>query len=66
MIKRWMVKCKVNMDASCEVNVIVSANTLRKAEIKAIDECKKKGYLNPQVNSCKEITEKLNNIGDVV
>jgi hypothetical protein len=57
MIKRWLVKCQVNMDASTEVNVIVKANTERKAKIKAENECYSKGYFHVNILNCKEITE---------
>lgn len=55
MIKRWLVKCCVNMDMETEAKVIVHANTERKAKGKAINECYNKGYFHVEVLSCKEI-----------
>ena len=57
MIKRWLVKCEVNMDASNEVDVIVKANTERKAKLLAINECYKKGYFHVNILTCKEMME---------
>ncbi len=57
MIKRWMVKCEVNMDAQTEANIVVKANTERKAKIKAENECRSKGYFHVRVLNCKEMTE---------
>lgn len=56
MIKRWFVKCEINMDAQNEVNVIVKSNTERKAKQLAINECYNKGYLNVRVISCDNIS----------
>lgn len=53
-IRRWLVKCQVNMDAGHEIKVTVKANTQRKAESKAIDTLISKGYFNVKVVSCKE------------
>ena len=55
MIKKWLVKCQVNMDASREVSVIVKANTERKAKAKAISECHHNKYFHVTVLSCKEM-----------
>lgn len=57
MIKKWLVKCQINMDASTEENLIVKANTERKARVKAEDLCYKKGFFHVQILSCKEIIE---------
>ena len=54
-MKRWLVECEVNMDASREVSIIVKANTERKAESKAINECFKKGYFYAKVISIGEM-----------
>ena len=58
MIKRWLVKCCVNMDMGTEVNAIVHANTERKAKGKAINKCYNKGYFHATVLSCKEMEER--------
>ena len=41
MIKKWIVKCKVNMDASNEINVIIKSSTERKAKILAVNKLQK-------------------------
>ena len=56
MIKKWLVTCGVNMDASNEVAITVKANTERKAKIMATDACCKKGYFHVNILSCKEMT----------
>jgi hypothetical protein len=55
MIKRWLVKCKVNMDASNEINVIVKSNNENKAKSIAVSKCYKKGYFHVDALSCKEV-----------
>ena len=60
MIKEWLVKCEVNMDASKEVNIDVKANTERKAKIKAENECRNRGYFHVNIISCKEMEETKN------
>ena len=64
MIKIWQVKCEANMDAQTEVNIIVKANTERKAKMKAEDECRNKGYFHVRVLSCKEITKESENVSE--
>lgn len=65
MIKKWLVKCQVNMDASHEENIIVNSNTERKAKIKAEKECYKKGYFHVNIISCKELEISIYDDGTV-
>ena len=58
MIKKWLVKCEINMDAQKKIEVLVTANTERKAKDLAIKQC----YNNlacsiVTVISCMEIKE---------
>lgn len=55
MIKSWWVVCKVNMDASKQIKVIVKANTERKAKSFAIDRLHKEGYFHVVIESCNEM-----------
>ena len=57
MIKKWLVKCEVNMDASHEEKIIIKANTEHKARIKAQNECYNKGYFHVNIISCKEMND---------
>lgn len=59
MIKRWLVKCAVNMDASNEANVILKANSERNAKSKAINDLYARGYFHVEVLSCEEMTDGL-------
>ena len=63
-MRRWIVKCSINLDASKEVNVIVIANTERNARSKAIKECEKKGYFLPHIISCENCDYKKGGEGD--
>lgn len=53
MIKSWLVVCEVNMDASHWEELIVKANTERKARSFAINELYKRGYTHVSIVSCK-------------
>lgn len=52
-IKRWFVKCTVNMCADHEELVIVKANTERSARSLAINTLHKKGFFNINIISCE-------------
>ena len=55
MIKSWLVACEVNMDASHWEELIVKANTERKARSFAMNELYKKGFFHVNIVSCKEM-----------
>ena len=55
MIKRWKIVCEVNMCADKEVEIIVKANTKRKAEEMAVKNLHKKGYFHIKLLYCREV-----------
>lgn len=55
MIKRWKVRCQVNMCANDVRDVIVESNSERKARIFAERELKAQGCFCIQIYSCQQI-----------
>jgi hypothetical protein len=56
MIKRWSVECQVVKDDVSIIEIIVRANTQRKAEIKAHNECLNRGYTNVEIIDSEEVS----------
>lgn len=59
-MKRWVVKCYVNLSVDKELTVIVKANTERKARVLAMKHLHKEGYFAVTILSCNLMEEQKN------